>query len=334
MDDFTPVQKQKTKSRINMKHIHVAVLFIVSSFVMFSCNNTVSKKDSETPTSGSIKISVDESYMSIMDSQVFTFQKLYKKAFVAPTYTSEVQAYKDLLNDSSRLIIVSRKPNKNEEDYIKQKGTKFRVTKLVIDGIALIVNPENSDTLINESQLADILSGKTTSWNQLNITKNADKIQVVFDSEEGANARYLKDSLLHGSKFAPNCFALKNNQEVIDYVAQHKNTIGVISVNWVSDRDDPNVETFLSKVKLMSVGNDDDYDHRDFVKPFQAYLATKEYPLWRSVYAVLREPRNGLGTGFVSFIAGEKGQRMFLKAGLVPINMPIRFVEVTTDNIE
>jgi len=317
-----------------MKIVNYSICFFFISLIVLSCNNNVSKKDSETPTSGNIKISVDESYKSIMDSQVFTFQSLYKKAFVTATYTSEVQAYKDLLDDSSRVIIVSRKPNKNEEEFIKQKGTKFRVTKLVIDGIALIVNPENSDTLINESQLSEILNGKISTWNQLKISKNTDKIQVVFDSEEGANARYLKDSLLHGSKFSQNCFALKNNQEVIDYVAQHKNTIGVISVNWVSDRDDPNVETFLSKVKLMSVGNDDDYDHRDFVKPFQAYLATKEYPLWRSVYAVLREPRNGLGTGFVSFIAGEKGQRMFLKAGLVPINMPIRFVEVTTNNVE
>jgi phosphate transport system substrate-binding protein len=310
------------------------VSILLCASVLFSCNNSQSKKASETPTAGNIKISVDESYKSIMDSQIYTFQKLYTKAFVTAAYTTESQAFKDLLNDSSRLIIVSRKPSKNENDFIKQKNTKLRVTKLVVDGLALIVNPENSDTLINEAQLTAILQGKITTWSELGITKNMSKIALVFDSNEGANARYLKDSLLKANVFSTACFALKNNQEVIDYIAKNKNAIGVISVNWISDRDDPNVETFLSKIKLMSVGNDDDYDHRDFVKPFQAYLATKEYPLWRSVYAILREPRNGLGTGFVSFIAGEKGQRMFLKAGLVPINVPIRFVEVTTNNIE
>jgi phosphate transport system substrate-binding protein len=42
--------------------------------------------------------------------------------------------------------------------------------------------------------------------------------------------------------------------------------------------------------------------------------------------AVSKEARTGLGTGFVSFIAGEKGQRMVLKSGMVPINTPVRII--------
>jgi phosphate transport system substrate-binding protein len=179
-----------------------------------------------------------------------------------------------------------------------------------------------------------VLTGKIKSWSELGFSKNKEKITVVFDHEQGANARFLRDSIIQGKKFSSNCFALKSNEEVIDYISEHKNAIGVVSVNWVSDRDDPTVEQFLTKVKLMNVGPGDYYDYSKYVKPYQAYIATKQYPLCRCVYAILREPRNGLGTGFVSFIAGEKGQRMFLKAGLVPVNMPIRLVEVTSDNLE
>ena len=317
---------------IELKNI-LKVVIVLAFPISFSCNQSASKKSSETPTSGNIKITVDEAYKSIIDSQVFTFTSLYKKTFVTATYTNEHQAFLDILKDSARVIIVNRKPTKAEDDIIKNAGTKLRITKLVIDGIALIVNPANDDTLINISQLKSILNGTIATWNQLGVTKNTEKINVIFDHEQGSNARFLKDSLLKGKNFNKNCFALKSNEEVIKYVAENKNTIGVISVNLVSDLDDPTVQTFMKSVKLMSVGKDDEIDHRNFVKPYQAYLATKEYPLWRSVYAILREPRNGLGTGFVAFVAGEKGQRMFLKAGLVPINMPIRFVEVTTDDI-
>lgn len=314
------------------------IIQLVASFIatlLLSCGGgSKSARSSETPTSGNITISVDESFKSIMDSQVFTFQALYKKAKVLAKYTNEKQAFKDILDDSSRVIIVARVPNKTELEFIKLKGTKLRVTKLVFDGVALIVHPTNSDTLISEEQLRDILSGKLNTWSELGFSKNKEAISVVFDNEQGANARFLRDTLLQGNVFSKNCFALKSNEEVISYIADHKNSIGVVSVNWVSDRDDPMVEQFLTKVKLMNVGPGDVYDYSKYVKPYQAYIATKQYPLCRSVYAILREPRNGLGTGFVSFIAGEKGQRMFLKAGLVPVNMPIRLVEVTNDNLD
>lgn len=46
---------------------------------------------------------------------------------------------------------------------------------------------------------------------------------------------------------------------------------------------------------------------------------------------ISRQTRAGLGMGFVSFVAGDKGQLMILKAGLIPAIAPVRLVEV---NIE
>ena len=67
----------------------------------------------------------------------------------------------------------------------------------------------------------------------------------------------------------------------------------------------------------------DDY----FYQPYQAYLATKQYSLIRSVYTISREPRAGLATGFASFIMSDKGQKIFLKAGLMPANAPVRIIQ-------
>jgi phosphate transport system substrate-binding protein len=46
-------------------------------------------------------------------------------------------------------------------------------------------------------------------------------------------------------------------------------------------------------------------------------------------YMINRQTRAGLGTGFVSFVAGEKGQRMMKLAGLVPATMQIRLIQIT-----
>jgi phosphate transport system substrate-binding protein len=46
---------------------------------------------------------------------------------------------------------------------------------------------------------------------------------------------------------------------------------------------------------------------------------------------ICREPYSGLGTGFVSFVAGDQGQRIILKSGLVPATMPVRLIQVKKD---
>ncbi|HRG38720.1 MAG TPA: phosphate ABC transporter substrate-binding protein, PhoT family, partial [Bacteroidia bacterium] len=65
-------------------------------------------------------------------------------------------------------------------------------------------------------------------------------------------------------------------------------------------------------------------------KPYQAYIKTKDYPFTRSVFIISRQKRAGLGMGFVNFVAGNKGQLMILKAGLIPSIAPVRMVEINT----
>lgn len=62
-------------------------------------------------------------------------------------------------------------------------------------------------------------------------------------------------------------------------------------------------------------------------KPWQAYLALKEYPLIRDVYVILTDPRQGLASGFTGFLTSDRGQRIILKAGIVPATQPVRICQ-------
>jgi phosphate transport system substrate-binding protein len=85
----------------------------------------------------------------------------------------------------------------------------------------------------------------------------------------------------------------------------------------------------LKKIKVVAVGHKNNPTEPDtYYQPFQGYLAAGTYPLRRDLYIVSREARAGLGTGFASFVAGDKGQRIFLKSGLVPATMPVRLVNI------
>ena len=310
-----------------MKKLILQLFFIILLFA--SCGSPdYNKPYSDTPTTGKVKVSADETLQPIADAEKDTFMGLYRYSTINISHKSEVDCFNDLLNDSAKVIITSRKLNDKEDAVFKEHHLYPVTTKVAIDALALIVNNENEDTLITLSQLKELLSGKLNSWKQLNAKSPLSSITFVFDNKGSSNVRYLRDSINNGSAFPAYCFAAKSNEDVVNYVEQNKNAIGVIGISWVSDRDDPKAMQFLHRIRVMEIATKENpVFPDDYFKPYQAYIALKQYPLVRNVYMINREGRAGLGTGFVSFVAGDQGQRIVRLSGLLPATMPVRIIQ-------
>jgi phosphate transport system substrate-binding protein len=309
--------------KTNKKILTLVAVFISVMFI--SCGS--SNKIDETPTRGNIKISVDESYTLVMTSQVSTFEMIYTYAVINAAYKNEVDCMKDLLNDSVRIIVINRNLTPEEDKNLRSQKIIPKVTKIAYDAIAFIINKDNADSVLQYDQIADIFAGKLTDWNQINKNSKQGEIALVFDNNKSGNPRYFKEKFRMSKEFPKTCYAVNSNEEVISYVEKNKNSIGIVSVNWISDTQDTISHRFLSKIKVAGVSGEGS-PAGPFMKPYQGYIADGSYPFIRDVYVINREYFSGLGTGFASFIAGEKGQRIFLKSGLVPAQMPIRLVEV------
>ncbi len=301
---------------------------ILISFLYTCSNSSKTKEPTDTPTSGDVNIVVDESFQSLFDTQIYTFHQLYVHAHVHAQYLPENKALQLLMNDSCKVAVMSRDLTKTERAVFESKNLFPISTKIAEDAIALIIHPDNPDSVLSVAQVRSILLGQDSTWKQINATSGLGNLNVVFDNEGSANERYMRDSLLKGQTYGKNVFAVKSNSEIIEYVSQHKNAVGFLSVNWISDHDDTTALNFLNKIKVVSIKKD---DQSEAYKPYQAYIKTKDYAFSRDVYMISRQTRAGLGMGFVSFVAGEKGQLMILKAGLIPAIAPVRMVKIKTN---
>ncbi len=295
------------------------IIFILVG-IFSSCGTDFNKPYSDTPTSGKVNIAGDETLESLMDAMSDTFMGLYQYASLKVSYKSESACFNDLINDSVKVILSTRKLNEKEIEYFKSRQLVPVTTKIAIDAIALIINRENLDSLLSVEQLKSILDGKTTTWSELHPTSPLGPLSFVFDNNGSSTMRFISDSLMSGKTNFPSfCFAAKSNAQVIDYVEKNKNAIGVIGVNWISDRDDPKMLSFNKRIRVVWLSKRGQAVYPDdYFGPFQAYLYTGDYPLKREVYMISREGRAGLGTGFVSFVAGEQGQRIVRLSGLLP----------------
>jgi len=282
-------------------------------------------------TSGVASIVCEDCFSPIIQEQIDTFEGLNPEAKINPVYTDEVTAMNLFLKDSIRTVIVARDLTGKEFNYIKSKELVPRSKKIALDGIALIINKQNVDSLITVSALRKICSGQIKSWKGLNPASRMGDIRLVFDNPNSSTVRYIRDNVCAGKKIDANVKAMTSNKDVIDFVSKTPNAIGIIGVSWISNKRDSTHLSFSEKIRVMSVCEFDEARPDNSYKPFAAYLALQKYPLVREIYMITSDVAGGLPSGFLDFVAGDEGQRLVLKTGLVPANRPARLVSIKSE---
>ena len=264
---------------------------------------------------GKIAIGVDESFRPIVDEEAHIFTYLNEKADLKMVYGAENKIVGLLLNDSVRLAILSRELSAQEVKLLTERTLPPEINRFAIDAVTLIVNNASVDTLITVGELKKMLNGQTKT-----------DLNIVFDNPNSSLVRYLKSFANVSDLKGRNIYALKDNKEVIKYVSQHQNAIGITGFSWLNDPDKDYADA-VAKVKLMAVK--DDSKETGYFKPSQATLALKQYPLTRNLYVINSTGKMGLGTGFENFLLSDRGQRIILQSGILPDSIPTREISIT-----
>jgi phosphate transport system substrate-binding protein len=294
---------------------------LLSLLLLFVSCKTKQHAKADTPDSGTINISIDESFKPVMEAQIKMFEASYPNAHINATYKSEANCLKDFFSDSTnRMVIIGRALQSKEEKFmIDSLGYNPGCNKVATDAIAIVLNRNNKDSLFTLSDLEKKLTGKDSTQNL-----------YVFDGLNATSTiRFIKDSILKGKEFNSKVVNATNSSEkVIEYVASHENAIGFVGISWIGNPENKEQVKLLQTVKLGYL-RCDICDDKPFVKPMQESMITRRYPLTRGVYYAIKENYEGLGTGFVSFLKYERGQLIFKRAYLGPVmDFELRNVQI------
>lgn len=280
--------------------------------LLLGCNNNKIKQNKHTDSfnNGTIYISVDESFKPAIEQEIKVYQSSYPNAHIIASYKSEVNCFKDLMNDSTRMIIVAKNLTQDQILFFENKLSYTpQYDNLAFDAVAVIVNRESSDSVFTIADLKNILSGK----------KN---ITAIMDGNNATSTvRYVQDSVLRGAPFGKNVVASNGSNAVIEAIKQNKNAIGFVGSSWVGNEDEPKQMQDFKTIKLALIECVKCDEKNMFAKPSQSTLTFGEYPLARPLFYIIKENWTGLGTGFKNFLNYERGQLVFRRSGLVPAKM-------------
>ena len=255
----------------------------------------------------------DESFYPILDEELEVYKALYAQGEIKPVYTDQEDAIRQLVENKVWLAFTARQLSPRELESLKARSFMPRVIPIAYDGLAVIVNNANPDTCISVKDFRRILSGEATNWKDVYPKSKLGEIDVVFDNPKSSTVTYCVDSILGGKPInSGNIGAVKKSAEVIDWVEKHENAIGIIGSNWLNDKHDTTNVTFKKNITVMKVSRLDSATAYNSFKPYQYYLYNGNYPLIRTIYALLNEPRTGVPSGFAHFCRLPKGQMILL----------------------
>ena len=309
-----------------MKHFMLpASAFLMLLLLLAGCAR---EPGSTTLTKGALRIDCDEAIYPALRLVAEEFHSQYPDARVDVRSVEAREATANFVNDSVHVIAIARSLNAEERNTLAAAKTWFEEYHVAQSAIAILAHKDNPVKELRVGQLDSILSGSVTAWPGW---KSGGNVDIVVGDVNSSTNEVLRALVLHGKKFALSASVIAGSGYLMEHVRLTRNAIGVANVAWLKGADQDFRVIALSR---PGVAADSSQPVGKAYTPVQGYVYKGYYPLSTPVIIYSREVNRDVALGFISFANGVSGQKVFLNSGLVPVTMPVRLIQLTSEQVK
>jgi phosphate transport system substrate-binding protein len=174
---------------------------------------------------------------------------------------------------------------------------------LALDGLAIIVNPDNPVTALSVEQVANIFSGKITNWADVDGLPNP--IDLERRDDQSGTTDTFNNLVMkpNNQKTSFTARKIENSEDLVDAVAKNKNAIGYVGWAYVGN-----------KAHALSIINSCGVP----VKPTNFEIKTAEYPLTRRLFLYTNgQPTDPLALKLLKFALSDDAVKSIDRNGFV-----------------
>ena len=274
--------------------ITLAALMALSLFAACGKTNDSNDKanDSKSEVTGTVNTDGSTSMEKVVMSLGESFQAKNKGISIGYNPTGSGSGI-TAVSEGRCDIGLSSRALKDDE-----KASGLKETVLALDGIAIIVNPENKVSDLTLEQIAKIYTGQITNWKEVG---GDDAEIVLIGREAGSGTRDGFESITGTKDSCKYRQELTSTGDVITTVAGNPNAIGYASLASVKD-----------SVKALSVGG---------VAPTEATVSDGTYAVQRPFVLVTKEGAelSAAAKLFFDYATGKDAAEIISAAGAVPV---------------
>jgi phosphate transport system substrate-binding protein len=174
---------------------------------------------------------------------------------------------------------------------------QLNIFKWAIDGVGVVVNPENKVTLLTKAQLVDIFSGKISNWKRIG---GVDKSINIYTRDKASGTRdvFWKKAIDKGQITDKANFVVSNGA-MKSAISTDPYGIGYVSVGHIDES--------VAPVAL------------DGVVPTLENVKKGTYKIARGLYSNTKGEPSGLVKKFIEYLFSPEGQQLAADKGFIPV---------------
>jgi phosphate transport system substrate-binding protein len=258
----------------------------------------------------SIQIKGSDTMVNLAQAWAEKYMQKNPEEFVAVTGGGSGTGISSLISSTCDIAMCSRNIKNKEASLAKQKQITPREIKVALDGLAVVVHPDNPVGKLTIDQLAGIFTGVISNWKEVG---GEDKKIVILSREVNSGTHvYFKEHVLRRNdpnsreEFAPGALLLASSQAIADEVAGNPSAIGYYGMGYISTKQKP----------IMVAGD----NKSAYEAPTIKNVLDGKYPISRPLYLCTNGEPQGQIKKFIDFCLSKEGQEIVLTTDFVPVS--------------
>lgn len=267
------------------------VACVILAVVLTGCGQNAPSEPGQEGLSGTVTLAGSTSVQPLAEELGHTFMETNKGVRVEVAGGGSGAGIKAAQTKTADIGMASRE--------LKAEETGIKAIVIAIDGIAVIVNPQNAIADLSKAQVKDIFTGKITNWKEIG-GPNAQI--VVVNREEGSGTRGAFEEIVLGKDAFINSAIIQNSTGgVREAVKQDVNAVGYISLGGLN-----------ATVKAVKV---------DGAVCSEENIKSQKYPIARPFNYLINETAapTVVTQAFLDFVLSTEGQNVVKENGFIAL---------------
>ena len=299
--------------RESVGHLGVGAIFAVAAAV--SCLIGCSPQShpgtvEDSVTSGRIRIVSASEADGLVANERSAFQMLYPQAHIELTSGTSREAIRALFAAECDMAVISRELRPEERRSATLGKLDLEGYRFARSAVVLVVHPSNVVENLGLDEVRRIYQGDATRWSELGGGPVA--IVPVAQPPTSDVTEFFAADALGGEPIRAHAREAADDAAVIAAVERDPGAIGYVSLGAPTGR-----------ARVLAIGT---LQGLQYWKPGLEAIHSGDYPLTRFYNLYVRASGPRLANGFITFVTSMDGQRIVQQAGLLPTNVPVRFV--------